>query len=185
MAALPQATTDEFAAHVALIALRAGMPNRELTDGQRYIIDPDTVAVTRDDAVMILAARPKPLRCEAQAAGGALRIRCRQILDPVLLDVQTRGAEEGVELFGEGIHVPGDSADDSGQDALVLVRGYQERRLVPWKAMERWFRDYRIVPYAMATRDPDPAARREGARTVFEFDQGEFYPLNWPQNDHH
>ena len=180
MAPPREQTTDELAGLVALIAIRAGMPSREHTDGRTYVIHPDTTVVTRDEAAKVLASWPKPVRCDAQSAGTSVLIRCRQISDPVLLEVQRKSAEEAINLFGAGIQR---LAGDLGYDPIVLVRGYSEWAAVPWSALHRWFRDYRVSPHAMATRQPDTSAAHEGARAVIVFDQGEFYPLNWPETE--
>jgi len=168
-------TSDELAGRVALIALRAGMQQRELTDGKTYVIYPDTTVVTWGEAVKLLASQPKPLRCDALASGSAVMVRCRGISDPVLLEVQEKSATEAIDLFGHGIQR---HSGNLVHDPLILVRGYNEWAVVPWTVLERWFRDYRVTPHAMATRPPDTAAARKGARAVIQFDQGDFYPLD-------
>src|SRR6266699_2218694 len=164
-------STEELAARLALVALRAGLSNRGQSTGERYEFHPDTVALTQTQAARILADLPKPIRCEGSVSGGAVVVRCQQISDPALLEMQRKSAKSALQVHVQEIR--GMSAT-SEAEPNVLVYGYLEAALLPLSAIETWFRDYRVVPYAMAVRPATAIARSKGASAVIDFAQGDF-----------
>jgi len=161
--------TDELAARIALVALRAGMPARERGTG-RFVLESSSEVLNPDQAARLLAGLPKPLRCEGSSRFGTIILRCQRITDPVLLKMQQSSADSDLAIHGSYIQTLSNGAPG---DPMILVRGYAESCVVPFSALASWFRQYRVVPSVMVIWPPDQVARRKGAAAVIEFGQGE------------
>ena len=56
-----------LAARLALLALRASIPERRPLDADRVLLAPSASPMSVDAAAQMLAAKPKPLFCDAKA----------------------------------------------------------------------------------------------------------------------
>ena len=170
--------TPEFlAARLALLALCASTPEWRPLDADRVLLAPSTSRVSVDAAARMLAAKPKPLFCDAKAREGALVVHCRTeaeagTLERLLHATPRHPAEWGGFMgYLEQRYGPGDH--------LVAAFGREESFITPHSVVDRWSREYQIAGIGYAADDVNNAlaqdwveyieARRNGAKGVLRF----------------
>ncbi len=158
-----------LAARVVLIALRAGLHDRERTTTETYVLEPEEERLGQGAVIDKLSTMAKPLFCDASADGSVVRIRCRTITTAAALDYHTREAEESVTTFGQAVRV---ASPVSGADPLLELRGYEEEMVSPLSAVLRFFRAYEVGSSVMRLDPSDEQARRHGAAAVLVFGRG-------------
>lgn len=134
------------AAHVELFVLRASVSASQVLKGSSVAFAPAGVPVSTSRAAEILAATPKPLRCNANAgAGGVLFVEC----------VQLSGQEEStfhadyVRVMEEQLASARGPAGSTGFGDTVLLRSAGrpgEDLAVPELTFVRWYREYQLPP---------------------------------------
>ncbi|HEU4559643.1 MAG TPA: hypothetical protein VFS20_17455 [Longimicrobium sp.] len=120
---------DEAAASVALLALRAALPEGTRLP-RRFMILPDGEPLDRAQAVARLVTVPKPVECEVKVLGGAVAVRWNSIADdPTFTRVIFARMEEPYRSAGV---------------RRVLFLGRDDAVLVTVEAALRLDRDYNL-----------------------------------------
>ena len=170
--------SPEFlAARLALLALRASIPEALALDRNRMTFAPSTSPMSTDAAAQMLATMPKPLFCNAEARQGTLVVHCRTEAEASPLEralYATQRPPAGWSAFMGYLHYrygPGDH--------LVAVFGRDESLIAPHSAVARWSREYLIAAVGYAGDDVNNAlaqtrveyieAKRHGAKGVLRF----------------
>ena len=168
--------TPEFlAACLALLALRASIGESTALD--RVLLVPSGSPMSTDAAAQMLAAKPKPLFCDAEAREGTLVVHCRTEAEADALERQLHATPRhpaewrGFMGYLEQSYGPGDH--------LVAAFGRDESLITPHSVVDRWSREYEIVGIGYAgdevdnplaqTRDEYIEARSRGAKGVLLF----------------
>ena len=159
------AESAELSARIALLALRASLPEGRREVPRSFAFLPLTQDVSVEDAARKLKLLPKPLRCEASVIGDSVSVRCTSVTQPQEVQFSLDGAQRDIVSFGEAVMkvAPAPIADP-----LVVLRGSSESLVVPWSSVARWFRDY-SVPHSIRFDPADSEARAQGACAVLSF----------------
>lgn len=135
---------DELAARVALLMLRASLPDSGIVDNNTILVGDQRVAMGLTEAIGFLTGLPKPTRCEATKDGPYMVVGCDSIRagDEAYVHAQKMRALEDESGFWGSI-----LKDDLGgrRDARVLVVGSGEFVVVPFEAVERYERHYLVA----------------------------------------
>lgn len=148
---------DRVPARLALLMLRASLPEEMAVDDLTYLIGDQRVPMDPDSAAGFLAGRPKPLRCEAITEGRHMVVLCDSITAPDEASLHAHQVEvlEGHTGFWGGL-----LQNELGgrRDAQILIVGRGEFLVVSFDVAERLERDY-LITMPMLTLSggpPDP-----------------------------
>jgi hypothetical protein len=166
-----------LAARLALIALRASIAESITLEADRVILTPSAEPMSMDVAAQMLAAKPKPLFCDAEAREGTLVVHCRRETEASAFERFKHGIPRHPAEWGgfmgylEHLYGPGDH--------LVAVFGREESLTTPHSVIDRWSREYQIARLGYAGDDVNNAlaqtrveyieARHNGAKGVIRF----------------
>lgn len=173
----PDVSPEFLAARLALLALRASIPESRRLDGDRVLLAPSSSPISADAAAEMLAAKPKPLFCDATARERTLVVHCRTQAEASTL---ARALHATMQYPAEWGGFMGYLQQRYGPgDHLVAVFGREESLLAPRTVVDRWSRDYEIEGIGYAGDDVSNAlaqsldeyieARHKGAKGVLRF----------------
>jgi hypothetical protein len=165
--AVPQANAvvepaDIRAATLALVNLRGAVCDREFVAPDRFIIEPDPEVKSRAQAAELLARLPKPIDCAARAIDGAIHVRCRPLAGETLWTRAMSREPGGYDPYADQQERFGAKLDEQKEFCL----GCQESLVVTIAEVERFRRDYGLVPQSSSVDRPssylgtDPVAAR-------------------------
>ncbi|HEY9429440.1 MAG TPA: hypothetical protein VIR34_19935 [Gemmatimonadaceae bacterium] len=156
VAALPE---ELQAARLALLLMRGAVALKRPVDENRYIVEPDSTPISRDEAADLLARMPKPLRCQATVRDGAMALRCRSITEQ-----SERAAWEQHARFWEreGGNFPDlrQKHGDRYPELVIFCLGYRESLIVRVSEVERYEREYDAHPAGYSAGPPSSSLAR-------------------------
>jgi len=163
--------SEQRIAFATLVALRAGLPDRERSAESSWVFVPQTAVVSTDLAIESLVQLPKPVACDAHTDAESIVVDCRAITNPGARKVHDRNAERTIRLFSHAIQRLGDTRRS---DPRVLVRGYGGAVVLSLSEVQTWLRDYFVRSFAMALQRPDSDALSQGVSAILALDRAEF-----------
>lgn len=173
----PSSAADQTA-RLALLALRASIDPTLAIRADAVIVEPETDAISTNDAVARLAALPKPLICTASTRAGLLVISTASLSEAKPLD---RSAYEFkyAHRQREGGFFDRQARRLAVSDYHIAVRSRDEYLVVSLSVANEWERDYYIARVGMKLDDVETShnserseyreARRLGAKGILEF----------------
>ncbi len=153
------------AARLALLLMRGAVALRRPVEESRYIIEPDSTPISREEAASLLARMPKPLQCRARVRDGVMAVSCHGITEPsqrAEWEERSRYTEE------EGGHFPRlrEEHGDRYPELEIFCLGWRESLIVRVSEVERYKREYDAHPAGYSAGPPrsylatNPAAAR-------------------------
>ncbi len=142
VAALPE---ELQAARLVLLVMRGAMARKRPVDENRYIIEPDSTPISRDEAADLLARMPKPLRCHATVQDGVMAVSCRSITEP---SQRAAWEQHARHWEREGGNFP-DLRQKHGArypELVIFCLGYRESLITRVAEVERFQREYDAYP---------------------------------------
>ncbi len=150
-------------ARLAVLALKAAAgASTRLTD-LRWVLLPETVALTSEELAARLNDRRKPLWCAVARTGVWTTVECHTITDPGDLWVHNQRAltmdvaDSVFELEGR-----------TQKDVTIRVSAYTESLIIPYSLVRDLFREYDIHPLAWGPTRPTERDRALGAVGALE-----------------
>lgn len=135
-----------WAARLALLALRAGLPKRAPLDADAFVLPPSVSRLNADTAARTLAALDKPLYCMAGARNRAVHIECGPLADSPLPPSHIRRNDALSPMvrqrFGEDV-----------SSLRVIWLGREERLNVSLADVAEFYRGYDCFPFGGAGAD--------------------------------
>jgi protein-arginine kinase activator protein McsA len=163
-----EATPEELqAARLALLLMRGAIARTRPVNENRYIIEPDSTPISRDDAADILARMPKPLSCQATVRDGVMAIRCRSITEPAQRAAWEQHAGHWEK---EGGYFPNLRREhgDRYAESVIFCLGWRESLVARVAEVERYQREYDAHPAGYSASPPSAylATEPEAARAA-------------------
>lgn len=135
---------DELAARVALLMLRASLPDSGIADKNTFLVGDQRLTMGLTEAIGFLTGLPKPTRCDATKEGLYMVLKCDaiQTRDESHVHAQkVRALEEESGFWGSIL-----KDDLTGhRDARLLLVGNGEFLVVPFEAVERYEQHYLVA----------------------------------------
>jgi len=166
-----------LAARLALLALRSAVDQATPLATDRVQFGAAASPISTDEAAQLLAAKPKPLFCDAGVRDGTLFVSCRSLSATDAsyypeYEMRRRDDDESGGFMGflRDQYGPGDH--------LVAVLGRDESLILPQSVVERWSHEYEMaasystddIDNQWSQSDPDYVeAKRNGAKGVLHF----------------
>jgi hypothetical protein len=152
-----------LAARLALLALRATIDQSTALAADRVLLDAANAPMSTVEAAQLLAAKPKPLFCNAEASDDTLVVSCRTLAEADANEShwfqrKRRNDEDRGGFMGylEERYGPADH--------LVAAFGRAESLVLPHSVADRWSREYEIRGASFAADDVDnPLAQSDAA----------------------
>lgn len=156
------------AARLALLLMRGAVALKRTVDENRYIVEPDSTPISRDEAADRLARMPKPLQCQATVRDGIMALRCRSITEPS----QLAAWEEHSRYWEkEGGHFPQlrQEHGDRYPELVVFCLGWRESLIARVCEVERYQREYDAHPAGYSAGPPSSslASNPDAARAAY------------------
>lgn len=131
------------AARLALLDLRAGLPEDAMLVGDAYRLNGDHAVLTADEAASTLSQIPKPVMCTATAKDGIVDVACTRLTDPE----QLRLHEGDYDRMGFGGFVASMLREHYGPNIRhlrVMWIGRAEQLVFSVEEMDAFYRDYEL-----------------------------------------
>jgi protein-arginine kinase activator protein McsA len=156
------------AARLALLLMRGTVVMKRRVDESRYIVEPDSTPISRDEAADRLARMPKPLRCQATVQHGVMAVSCRSITEP---SERAAWEEHARSREMEGGHFPvlREEHGDRYPDLVVFCLGWRESLIARVSEVERYQREYDAHPAGYSAGPPSffLASNPDAARAAY------------------
>ncbi len=161
---------DLTAARIALMALRAGLHDRESTRPAAYVIYPSDAMMDELEAARRLSELAKPLDCEGSSNQGAVIVKCQAVSRPDLRALKQADAEETIQDFEMSLRRYARVGDS---DPLVEIRGYKQALVLNFSAVKKFFTDYSLASYGIRLDAPDEDAKSRRLSAILILGRGE------------
>jgi hypothetical protein len=152
-------------ARAALVQLRASAGLTGADRPRSYYMNSSGKELTEEDAVRALARIPKPVRCVAEATGGAMRISTFKLDNDADRELQHLTGQLGGLRF---VDVVRKNYGCRAPDSPVLLRGGGQSVVVPLAVVARLMREY-LIEGEVSSLGPDSEARAAQACAVIVF----------------
>lgn len=153
-------------AQATLLAFRAARPFEEGEQTSSVLIAPDGRRLTGVDAVVTLAAVPKPVVCTSEVQQHMLSVRCHQMADADI-DAWRVWIDGGVS--GSSKKLRRAYHKSTSERFTLLLRGEDEVLLLDVDQYVQWTRDYDLRSVTRIINEPDTNARELGASALVTF----------------
>jgi len=154
-------STSEQAARVALLAIRASLPESMATGEHEVVIMPSLTSLSEDGAIRVLSGLDKPVRCGGRSMAARLTIECTTLVGaavPELVRASVREAQDLVKAIqSRYCH--------NSPSALIQIRGAKRSLVVPLPILIEYLRDYHVMGETFV-EPPDEEAIQLGACAV-------------------
>jgi hypothetical protein len=165
-------TTEIQAARVAMLSLYATSDTTTEIDLTRARIGTES-EMPWEDAIVALAALPKPTQCTAVVENRVLHVNCHGLSEE-WRDVHRYRLEDALELPAMLRAISG-----SSDDGPILLLAGQLSVVISTEAVAAWLRSYIVTgPLSFSTRAAEVHERRNGAQVVIEFSTAERLDLD-------
>lgn len=165
-------TDPIVAASVALMMLRLSTPS--LTSASQVVLLPDTQRISFEEAVSIMAAMRKPVKCSARDSDGVLEVECHSFVDSSETANRLMALEAKMELLRSHLRESG-----APPNSLFVVEAEGGRRIsASYSALCYWLESYHMEGWGFgwSIEPPDDRALQVGAvgrvRLFFSQDLG-------------
>lgn len=118
--------------------------------------------VNREDLIRLLAELDKPVRCSAVVRSGLLLVEYENVDAASALE---QAENEIAALWGALVR----SGAEGRGDPSLLVRGRSSTRLLPWREIKAWLRDYRLNNCSLWLKVEHDKDLRPGVDAVLAF----------------
>lgn len=148
------------AARIALIAIRASVTGESGALFEKFIFPPDNAQVSASQAVARLSRLTKPVMCTAVVRLDSIVVSCESLSGEHL-----RVQQAHVEMLDAGGGLGAIGFKVGSPDSLLLIKGGGASLLVTVSALQRWYRDYDLIPGLVV--DGRPPSLQEKASGAF------------------
>ena len=149
------------AARIALLAVRASLPQSVHRAELGVVVTPSTTPLSEEEAARVLAEMTKPVRCTGRDTVQLLTIECSTLVGPAVSELTRASVRESEKLVSaiRSRYCHGTSL------SLIEVRGARRSLVVPLHTLIEYSRDYLVLGESFV-EPPDEAALQLGACAV-------------------